>query len=96
MNNGENGKALSLHPPHVSGLSRTGSKSTIHQDQDIASSKPQLPKFNVQAYGPFYGIYDFRSDDVSNVAISKSAQQSQDPPINDIFNFMMVVMTTTW
>ena len=32
INDGENGKAPSLHPPHVSGLSSTGSKSTTHQD----------------------------------------------------------------
>ena len=74
VNNGENGKALSLHPPRVSGLLRTGSKSITHQDQDIASSKPQLPKFNAQAYDPFDRIHDFRSDDAGYVAISKPAQ----------------------
>ena len=74
VNDGENGKALSLHPPHVSGLSRTGSKSITHQDQDIASSKPRLPKFDAQAYDPFNRIHDFRSDDAGYVAISKPAQ----------------------
>ena len=85
VNNGENGKALSSHPPHVSGLSRTGSKSTTHQDQDIASSKPWLPKFNPQAYNSFDGIHEFRSDNAG--AISKPTQRSQNPPIDDIFNF---------
>ena len=85
-NNGENGKALSLHLPCVSGLLSTGSKST-HQDQHIASPKPQLPKFSAQAYDPFNRIHNFGSDDVGDMATSKPAQQSQDPPINDIFNF---------
>ena len=74
VNDGENGKALSLHPPHVSGLLRTGSKSITHQDQDITSSKPWLSKFDAQAYDPFNRIHDFRSDDVGYVAISKPAQ----------------------
>ena len=84
-NDGENGKALSLHLPCFSGLSSTGSKST-HQDQHIASPKPQLPKFNAQAYDPFNRIHNFGSDNVGDMATSKPAQQSQDPPINDIFN----------
>ena len=87
VNDGENGKALSLRPPHVSGLSRTGSKSITHQDQDIASSKPWLPKFDAPAYDPFNRIHNFRSDDAGYVAISKPAQRSQDPPTDDIFNF---------
>ena len=87
VNDGVNGKALSLHPPCVSGLSRTGSKSTTHQDQDITSSKPWLSKFNAQACDPFDRIHNFRSDDAGYVAISKPAQQSQDPPTDDIFNF---------
>ena len=87
VNNGENGKALSLHPPCVSGLSRTGSKSITHWDQDIASSKPRLPKFDAQAYDPFDRIHDFRSDNAGYVVISQPAQWSQDSPTNDIFDF---------
>ena len=43
VNDGENGKALSLHPPHVSGLSRTGSKIKIspHQNLGCQSLMPQ-------------------------------------------------------
>ena len=90
VNDGEDGKALSLHPPDFSRLSSTSNKPSTHQDQDITSSKPRPRKFTFNAKvndDPLYGVYDFGSDDAGNVAAPKPSQQTQDPPIDDIFDF---------
>lgn len=85
VNDGENLKAQSLHPPRLSRLSDSA-KSSTHRDQDIASSKPK-PKSKAKVdEHPFKGIYDFGSDDDGNIP-SKPNQKSQGPPMDELYDF---------
>lgn len=85
VNDGENVKAQSLHPPRLSHLSNS-SKSSTHQGEDIASSKPK-PKSNAKANEhPFDGIYDFGSDNDGDITL-KPNQESQGPPMDETYDF---------
>ena len=85
VNDKENVKAQSLHPPHLS-RSLNYSKSSTYQGKYITLSKPKA-KSNAKANKhPFDGIYDFGLDDKGNIT-SKPNQESQGPPMDDIYDF---------